>query len=190
MLSKNEKPLAWLCLVDSVRTSAQEAISLLQAQGLRVHCLSGDREENVTALSALLGIDQALAGQAPSEKLMYVQHLHKDGAQVLMVGDGINDVPVLATATASIAMAGASDFAKLQSGAILLLDDLRAIPAALVASRKARLIIRQNLAWALTYNVCALPLAACGFIPPWLAAIGMSLSSLVVVLNALRLQAQ
>ena len=190
LLSANEKPTAWLRLADSVRTSAQEAVSLLQAQGLRVHCLSGDRKENVTALSELLGIDQALAGQAPSEKLLYVQKLQKEGAQVLMVGDGINDVPVLAAATASIAMAGASDFAKLQSGAILLLDDLRAIPAALTASRKARLIIRQNLAWALAYNICALPLAASGFIPPWLAAIGMSLSSLVVVINALRLQAR
>ena len=188
LLSENEQPVAWLYLADNVRDSASEAVALLRAQGINVHCLSGDRAESVAALSVKLGFDKSASEQSPSEKLAYVQQLQDGGANVLMVGDGINDVPVLASATISIAMAGASDLAKLRSSSILLANDLCAISSALSLSIKTKRIIWQNLAWALIYNASALPLAACGFIPPWLAAIGMSLSSLVVVINALRLR--
>ena len=127
------------------------------------------------------------ASQTPADKLEYVQHLQSAGKKVLMVGDGINDVPVLAAADISCAMGEASNLARLQANAILLSNDLNQLASLIPTSQYVTKIIKQNLAWALGYNLAALPLAAAGFIPPWMAAIGMSASSLIVVLNAVRL---
>ncbi|MEO9701626.1 HAD hydrolase family protein, partial [Marinobacter alexandrii] len=107
--------------------------------------------------------------------------------QIMMVGDGLNDLPSMAGAGISVAMGSAADLTQLHADAVLLNGQLVQLIEALKTSRRTRTVIRQNLVWALVYNVCALPLAAAGMVPPWLAAIGMSISSLIVVLNALRL---
>ena len=105
----------------------------------------------------------------------------------MMVGDGLNDLPSMAGAGISVAMGTAADLTQLKADAVLLNGQLNSLVAAIETSKQTRKIIRQNMIWAFGYNVCALPLAAAGLVPPWLAAIGMSLSSLIVVLNALRL---
>jgi len=117
-----------------------------------------------------------------------VQALQKNDEVVLMVGDGINDVPVLAAADVSIAMPAASDLAQIQADSVLLMSDLMVIDHSLQLANKTRRIIRQNVFWAVIYNGLALPLAASGWVAPYLAAIGMSVSSMVVIVNALRLQ--
>ncbi|MDZ7923082.1 MAG: heavy metal translocating P-type ATPase [Marinagarivorans sp.] len=186
-LSKNGELIAWLCLEDKLRESSLSAVQQIRASNLTAHVLSGDRNENVFALKNLLGIDEAHGGQTPAAKLAYLQALQAQGRRVLMVGDGINDVPVLAAADVSIAMGQASELARLQADIILLTDDLTHVSYAKNMSSRVIRVIRQNLGWALFYNLLALPLAAAGWVPPWMAAIGMSTSSLVVVLNALRL---
>ncbi len=186
-LARDGQLIAWLCLEDKLRDSSLAAVRKIKASHLKVHLLSGDRNENVTDLKNTLGIDEAHGAQTPADKLAYLQKLQAQGCRVLMVGDGINDVPVLAAADVSIAMGQASELARLQADIILLVDDLNHVLFAKTMSSRVIQVIRQNLGWALLYNLLALPLAVAGLVPPWLAAIGMSASSLVVVLNALRL---
>ena len=119
--------------------------------------------------------------------MAYVQELQRGGAVVAMVGDGLNDAPVLGVADSSFAVAGATGLAKTQADFILLDSNLMAVMDSWKRAKRCAQIIRQNLSWALCYNLCGIPLAAFGFIPPWMAAIGMSASSLLVVLNSLRL---
>jgi len=180
-------PVAWIAVGDGLRPSANEAVRQLQAQGLQVELLSGDQSGEVARLAGAAGIRHFRAGASPEDKLAHLQRLQRDGERVLMVGDGLNDVPVLSGADASVAMMSAADLAQSRADAILLNGDLTVLPRAIALARKSRRIVRQNLAWALGYNALALPLAVCGLVPPWAAAIGMSISSLVVVLNALRL---
>lgn len=180
-------PIAQIAVGDELRDSAGEAVKELRAAGLAVELLSGDQSAEVARLARAAGISDYRAGASPEEKLARLQQLQKGGERVLMVGDGLNDLPVLSGADASVAMMSAADLAQSRADAILLNGDLTALPRALALATKCRSIVRQNLAWALGYNALALPLAACGLVPPWAAAIGMSVSSLVVVLNALRL---
>ncbi len=119
-----------------------------------------------------------------------VQALQTGGAVVAMVGDGLNDAPVLSLADASFAVAGATDLARTQADFVLVDGDLHSVNSTWRKARQCRRVIVQNLAWALGYNLCAIPLAAMGFVPPWAAAIGMSLSSLLVVANSLRLNSR
>jgi P-type Cu2+ transporter len=183
-------PECWLArftLDDEPRPDAAETIRALQDRGLRTLLLSGDRSAHVARIAALLGIDEAIGEASPEHKLSVLRRLIDEGHRVMMVGDGLNDLPSMAGARVSVAMGGAADLTQLNADAVLLSGRLSELPEALVVSGSMRRVIRQNMIWALGYNVFALPLAAAGFVPPWLAAIGMSVSSLVVVLNALRL---
>jgi len=129
-----------------------------------------------------------LAGVSPQGKHDYVRRLQAEGAVVAMVGDGINDAPVLAQAQVSIAMGGGSQLARTQADLVLLSENLEHLSRGFLLARRSLRVIRQNLWWAFAYNLIALPLAITGFVTPWMAGIGMSGSSLLVVLNSLRLQ--
>ncbi|QNU64699.1 heavy metal translocating P-type ATPase [Vreelandella titanicae] len=187
LLSENGAPRAWFGLHDGVRDDAAATIKALQALGLSVELLSGDTEDAVESLADQLNIAIWHAGTSPEGKLARMKELQAAGETVAMIGDGINDVPVLAGADVAIAMNGATDLARTRADAVLLSPRLMRIFEAIEISRATRRIMRQNMIWSVCYNVSALPLAAMGLVPPWLAAIGMSLSSLVVVGNALRL---
>jgi len=187
LLTNEHETIAWFGLNDPARKQAQNTINQLRQQGLQVQMLTGDSSAAVQHIASELNIDQTISGVTPEQKLQHIQQLQDKGARVIMVGDGINDIPVLAGAQTSIAMGSATDLAKTNADAILISSDLHRLPQALNLARKTQAIIRQNLGWALIYNLIALPLAATGMIAPYMAAIGMSASSLVVVGNALRL---
>lgn len=187
-LSDESGAIAWFRLSDSLRPEAGTVIRALQAEGLKVWLLSGDRSRTPQEMGAHLGMDHVEGGLLPEGKQQAIRTLQDSGAIVVMVGDGINDAPSLGQAHLSVAMASGTDLAQTTADALLLRDDLRALVTARHQAVATQRIIRQNLTWALAYNLAVLPPAAFGFVPPWLAAIGMSLSSLVVVGNALRLR--
>lgn len=180
------RPLAWFRVEDRLREGALAALKQLDDAGFPVTVLSGDRTVNVQAVAHKLGNLAWHAGLLPADKLAFVRTRQQAGKRVLMVGDGINDVPVLAASDVAVAMGSATEFARHQADCILLKDDLSNLTTLLQMARHVRRKIKQNMAWALGYNLVALPLAVAGLVPPWAAAIGMSASSLVVVLNALR----
>jgi Cu2+-exporting ATPase len=187
-LSDEQQLLARFELADQVREDAKTLIQSLQAQGIQVTMLSGDAQVTVGHYANLLGIQQYQAHCSPQDKLSVLRQLQEQGQVVAMVGDGINDAPVLAGAQVSIAMGGGTQMARVSADAVLLSEHLSEIQHAIAHSRFAVRVIRQNFAWALCYNAVVLPLAALGLMTPWMAAIGMSVSSLVVVMNALRLR--
>jgi Cu2+-exporting ATPase len=182
--------IAGFRLGDAIRPEARAALASLRALGLRLHLLSGDSRMVAEAVARDLGIEAVAAPADPAAKLGYVQALQACDARVAMVGDGINDAPVLAQADVSIAMGGGCDLAQIRADAVLLSDSLHDLGRAIGIPRKARRVVRQNLAWALGYNVIAIPVAVLGAVTPLLAGIGMSASSLLVVANALRLRHQ
>ena len=187
LLCSEKGPQAWFRLNDQIRPEAADTIKHLQTLGLQCEMLTGDSSSAVGEVAAILNIDHVVSGVSPEQKLAHIQQLQQNGAQVIMVGDGINDIPVLAGAQTSIAMGSATDLAKTNADGVLISADLLRLVDAIKLSRKTRSVIRQNLGWAAGYNFLALPLAALGFVAPYMAALGMSLSSLVVVGNALRL---
>lgn len=187
LLADHQAPLAWFNLSDQLRPNASNMIAQLQAQGLGVVLLSGDRRENVATIAQQLGIQQWQGEMVPAQKLEKVRELQKQGQRVLMVGDGLNDLPVISGADLAFAMGSATNLTRSKADAVLLHDDLNLLLLARDLAQKTGRTIVQNLMWAIGYNVIALPLAVLGMVPPWAAAIGMSTSSLVVVLNALRL---
>ncbi len=178
--------LATFTLEDRLRDDAAALVQALAARGLRVHLVSGDREEVVASLAGRLGIAAHAGGRAPQDKLAYVEALQREGRSVVMIGDGLNDAPVLARADASIAVAGGADAAQLQADLVVLGGRIGEVAAAFGIAGRTMRIIRQNLGWALAWNAIALPLAMAGFIGPWEAAVGMAASSVIVVVNALR----
>lgn len=187
LLASETQPLAWFGLTDPARQHAASTVQQLKKMGLEVQMLTGDNSAAVGHIAQQLNIDKVISGVSPAQKLQHIQQLQEHGAQLIMVGDGINDIPVLAGAQTSIAMGSATDLAKTNADAVLISGELIRLPQALRLAKRTRANIRQNLSWALFYNLIALPLAATGMIAPWMAAIGMSVSSLVVVGNALRL---
>ena len=154
-----------------------------------IWCLSGDQAPRVTQLAQQLAIDSnhALAQLTPDAKQKKVQEIQANGAVVLMVGDGHNDAPVLAQADVSIAVHSAAPLAKQKADIYLLRSDLMGVVQTLAMANRAKRILNQNLAWALAYNIIAIPFAAAGMISPLVASIGMACSSLLVVLNSARL---
>ncbi len=179
--------LARFHLADSPRPGAAEAISAIARLGLSCEIASGDAEGPVATLARDLGIEHWQARQTPADKLARLERLRASGHRVVMVGDGINDAPVLAAADVSVAMGGGSALAGNNADMLLSAQRPGDLAAGIAHARRTLAIIHQNLAWAAAYNVIALPLAAAGFVAPWMAALGMSASSLVVVGNAMRL---
>jgi Cu2+-exporting ATPase len=181
--------LAEFTLEDAVRADAQEAVDELRALGLGVEIASGDAPGAVAAVAGALDISRWQARLTPAGKVARLEELQRAGSPVLMVGDGVNDAPVLAAADVSMVLRSGSALAQ-TAGDLLLLDNAwLAVPRAVAVARRARQILRQNLVWAAGYNLVAIPVAALGWLPPWLAALGMSLSSVLVVLNARRVRA-
>jgi Cu2+-exporting ATPase len=171
---------------DVPREDSRQAVRTLEDLGVKIHLLSGDDEAIVRATATTLGIGQAQSRATPEDKCATVRALQRHGARVAMVGDGINDAAVLAQADVSIAMDAGADLAKLNADAVLVSNAPGDLACAIRIARNARAVIRQNLGWALGYNVVVIPLAVTGHVSPLIAGLGMSLSSLLVVLNSLR----
>jgi Cu2+-exporting ATPase len=183
-LANDDGPVARFLLADRIRPQAREALELLAGDKILV---SGDAPAAVAETAARLGIAHHCASQAPDDKLALLRAAQKDGRVVGAVGDGINDAPLLAQADVSIAMVEGSRLAQATADVVFTGEDLRVLARLPAFAAATRRIVRQNLVWAVGYNLVAVPLAASGVLTPWLAAIGMSLSSLIVVGNALRL---
>lgn len=186
-LADETGPLARFTLADTLRADAGALIQAFKAAGLQTTILTGDSSPQADAVARELGVDELVKGVTPDGKLAYLKAREAAGEISIMVGDGINDAPVLAGAHASFAMAGGTDLAKNSADAILLADDLSRLLAARALALRTRRIIQENFAWSIGYNLLVLPLAASGWLPPYLAAAGMSLSSLIVVTNSMRL---
>jgi P-type Cu2+ transporter len=181
--------LAAFRLADALREDAPTLIAFLRHRGCQVGILSGDGEPAVASVARLLGVDDFQAGLSPQGKHHALSKLQRSGHLVAMIGDGVNDAPVLAQAQLSIAMGGGTDLARNQADIVLLREDFAALQRGIVLAARTLRITRQNLWWAFAYNFTAIPLAMLGWVTPWMAGIGMSASSLLVVLNALRLRA-
>ncbi len=179
--------LASFRIEEDQRPDASSTVAALQAQGLGVQLLSGDRAASALRIGALAGVDQAAGDCSPDDKLAQVRTLERQGRYVAMVGDGLNDGPVLAAAQVSFAFGKAVPLAQARSDFVVLGARLMAIAGARAQAVRTMTVVRQNLAWALAYNVAALPLAVLGYMPAWAAGLGMAASSLLVVANALRL---
>jgi len=186
-LADEQGVLAWFALGDSTRSQAPQLIADLKDLGVTLHLYSGDRAENVAALAAELGIADAHGAMLPEDKLAAVRELQRRGAIVAMTGDGVNDAPVLAQAQVSIAVDQGAEAAQAAADMVLLSSEIGRLADGVRLARRAQTVIKQNLAWSVLYNALAIPAAAMGYVTPWLAGIGMSLSSLLVVLNAMRL---
>ena len=179
--------LAFFVLGDELKPGARALVEALKRLHLDVSLLSGDREETVQHVAAATGIASARGGAGPEDKRAAIARLQTAGAIVAMVGDGINDAPSLAQADVSISLAGAAPLTQWTADIVVLGTDIGRVGDAIAGASRTFSVIRQNLAWAFVYNVVAIPLAAAGLLTPLLAALGMSLSSLLVVANALRL---
>ncbi|WP_330114161.1 heavy metal translocating P-type ATPase [Pseudomonas sp. JS3066] len=187
LLGDEQGPLAWFVLDDRLREDAPALLDACRERGWKLLLLSGDSSPMVHGIARQLGIEDARGGLTPDAKLEVLRQLHEHGHKVLMLGDGVNDVPVLAGADISVAMGSATDLAKTSADAVLLSNRLDSLVQAFTLARRTRRIIIENLAWATLYNGLVLPFAALGWITPLWAAFGMSISSLLVVVNALRL---
>ena len=186
LLADDDGAIAAFHVEEQPRPGTRAAIDALARAGLDLAIASGDAKAKVASIAARLGIATWAARQTPGDKLAWLASLHATGARVAVVGDGVNDAPMLAAADVAIAAGSAADAAQAASD-VVITGQLGALVDARVLAREMLSILRQNRRWALGYNIAAVPLAALGFVPPWLAAIGMSASSLGVVLNALRI---
>ncbi|KDM91447.1 heavy metal translocating P-type ATPase [Photobacterium galatheae] len=185
-LSCDGQAVAAFQLDDPIRPDSKALISAFQSEGIQVTMLTGDNSDNATRVAEQLAVDQLVSGATPQGKLNYLQKLDKHHI-TLMIGDGVNDAPVLAGAHLSLAMGSGTDIAKSSADMVLLGDHLNRILEARKLAMKTRKIIRENLSWALGYNLVILPLAVAGLVAPYIAVLGMSASSIIVVSNSLRL---
>jgi len=180
-------PLALIALAAPARPEAPATLAALRARGCELEVLTGDAPQAAAPLAQALGLARVGARQSAEDKLARLRALQAAGRVVVAVGDGINDAPLLAGADVAVAMPAGAALAQARADVILLGDSLAPLPLLLDTARRAMRLARQNLAWALGYNLVVLPLAMAGMLAPWMAALGMSLSSLLVVGNALRL---
>lgn len=188
-LGKGDQLIAAFSLLDRLKDDTLKTVESLREAGYTLHILSGDRGETVKRFNETLNIEEAHGDLLPEEKLHYVEKLQKNGARVAMLGDGINDGPVLAKADVSIAIGQGALLAQTTADMILMKDQkLEPLVDGIVLAKRTDRIINQNLAWALGYNLVAIPIAMFGVILPWMAALGMSLSSLLVIGNTLRIR--
>jgi heavy metal translocating P-type ATPase len=177
-----------LAMTDTVKPSAAPAVARLRAAGLRTVLLTGDNQATAAAVAAEIGVDETIAEVLPADKAAVIEELQRAGRSVAMVGDGVNDAPALARADLGMAIATGTDVAIGAADIILVRDDLRTVPAAVVLARRTLRTIHGNLGWAFGYNVAALPIAAAGLLSPLVSSAAMALSSLLVVSNSLRLR--
>jgi len=187
-LARDGRLLAMLVVADALRPEAREAVDELSRLGLRVSLLSGDNRRTTEAVAARLGIADAEAEVSPAEKRERVAALQSRGRRVLLAGDGVNDAPALTQADVGVAMSRGTDVTLESAEAVLVRDDLRLVPELVRLSRRTYRIIRENLFWALVYNVVAVPLAMAGVLHPIVAAGAMAASSTFVVANSLRIR--
>lgn len=186
-LASEKECLAVFYLSDELREQVAESIQALKELGKNVWLVSGDNEAAVSYIAKQVGIENIRHSMKPEDKLSVIRELQNQNKIVSMIGDGVNDAPVLAAAQVSIAMGGGTQLAQASADMVLLSEHLPHLVDAIKMAKRSVAIVHQNLSWALIYNLLALPLASMGYIAPWMAAIGMSASSLIVVLNALRL---
>ncbi len=187
LLAHGATALAWFCIDNPLHPDAHACVTALRQLGLTPSLVSGDHLAAVAAAAQSCGIENQYAACSPEHKSALLLDLQRHGHATLMVGDGFNDAPGLRHATVSVAIDSGADLTRASADVVLLAQRLSALPLAVQHARRTMAIIRQNLGWALCYNITALPAAAMGIVPPWVAALGMSLSSLLVTLNALRL---
>jgi Cu2+-exporting ATPase len=187
MLGDEQGALAWFELTDSIRPAAADVVRELRSLGIEPLILSGDGHTAVETVAWQVGVTDATARCSAKEKLARLLNLQQQRKRVAVIGDGVNDAPILAAGNVSIAMGRGAALAHASAGLVLVNDSLAALPEAVKLARRTLRIARQNLLWSAVYNFGSLPLAAFGLIPPWVAALGMSLSSVAVVLNSTRL---
>ncbi|MDR1530567.1 MAG: heavy metal translocating P-type ATPase [Burkholderiales bacterium] len=185
-LGDEQNVRAVFALGDQLRPDAKQTIARLKDRGIKTILLSGDRAKSVHALAETLHIEDALGELLPEDKREYIIKMQQRGEVVAMIGDGINDTPALAQAQISVSLGSATPLAQWTADVVILSDELPRLTEALVCARRTLRIIRQNLTWAACYNILAIPAAAFGYVTPLLATVGMSVSSLIVVLNAFR----
>jgi P-type E1-E2 ATPase len=188
LVSWDDVILGALAVTDTVKGSAAAAVAELRRLGLRPVLLTGDNAATAHAVAAAAGIDEVISEALPTAKAQVMTDLEAGGRSVAMVGDGVNDGPALAAAQLGLALGSGTDVAICAADMILLRDDLAVVPDAIKLARATFRTIRRNLAWAFCYNVLAIPLAALGFLNPILASAAMTLSSVFVVWNSLRLR--
>jgi Cu2+-exporting ATPase len=186
-LGRDGRALARFEVDEALRDDAVAAVRALQGDGVRVVLLSGDAAPRVQRMAARLGLDDSRGGLTPEDKLAAVRAAQAQGERVAMIGDGINDAPVLAQADVSLAMGEGALVARSQADGVLVSNQLSDVASARERSQRTLRVMRQNLAWAALYNAACVPLALMGWLPPWAAGLGMATSSLAVVLNSMRL---